>query len=179
MVQATTPSLRRSPHSRGLAHGALRARSGAWGWGVSTSVELCREVPPPYSHRGMCYICTMRYEEPHDKASGAAHLGSLLPDPGKLRGLDRDIEITDGFYLKVVFARGAAQRSRARADLPAERFHGRTSSADTSSPATRRGFSEIWGKLVVLTALALRWCAVLLGTTTTKKTEKKRKRERS
>ena len=60
------------------------------------------------------------YEEPHGKASSAAHLGSLLWGLGKVQGLNRDIEISSIFYLKVAFARGMAERSRPCAGLPAE-----------------------------------------------------------
>lgn len=40
----------------------------------------------------------MCYEEPHDTASGAAHLRSLFWDIGKLQGLNRDIEIANNLY---------------------------------------------------------------------------------
>ena len=119
IVPAPARSLRfgpQHPHSR-APHGA-----GGWHAGCLDHVQVCRAGASPchclmkalqggfsllFTPGNMLYL----YEGPHGKASGAAHLGSLFWDPGKLQGLNRDIEITNNFYLKIVFARGTAQRS--------------------------------------------------------------------
>lgn len=44
----------------------------------------------------------MCYKETHGKGNGAAHLGSLFWDLGRLRDLNGDVVITNNFYLKTV-----------------------------------------------------------------------------
>lgn len=96
----------------------------------------------------------MCYKEPHSKANGAAHLESLFWDLGRLRDLNGDVVITNNFYLKTVLQEEwhRVLKHRPISQLNPQNW---TSSAAMSSPAVRRGFSEIQGKLVLLTALAL------------------------